>query len=57
MKCRKRSGFEHELDEADEQLATGDYIEYDETTIHELVERDKTRGLERLANERRHGAR
>ncbi|HYL77109.1 MAG TPA: type II toxin-antitoxin system ParD family antitoxin [Bryobacteraceae bacterium] len=45
-----------ELDEADKELATGDYTEYDETTIYELAERVKTRGLERLAKERRHGA-
>jgi Arc/MetJ-type ribon-helix-helix transcriptional regulator len=45
-----------ELDEADKELAAGDYTEYDETTIHELAERVKTRGRERLAEVRRHGA-
>jgi Arc/MetJ-type ribon-helix-helix transcriptional regulator len=40
-----------ELDHADEQLARGDYTEYDENTIHELAERIKIRGQAVLAEE------
>lgn len=42
-----------ELDHAVEQLERGDYTEYDENTLHELAEDIKTRGLARLAEERK----
>jgi len=38
-----------ELDRADDQLACGEFTEYDETGIHDLVERVISRGQERLA--------
>ena len=41
-----------ELDHADEQLARGEYTEYDENTIRDLSERVKVRGQARLAQER-----
>jgi Arc/MetJ-type ribon-helix-helix transcriptional regulator len=44
-----------ELDHADEQLARGDYTEYDENTIHDLAERIKTRGQAVLAEEHKRG--
>lgn len=44
-----------ELDHADEQLARGEYTEYDENTIRDLAERIKTRGRARLAQERKSG--
>jgi len=41
-----------ELDHADEQLARGEFSEYDETTIQGLAEAVKARGRARLAEER-----
>lgn len=45
-----------ELQRADEQLANGEFTEYGENTIGELAERVKSRGLARLAEERRSDA-
>lgn len=41
-----------ELDHADAQLARGEYTEYHENTIGDLVGRVRTRGMQRLAEER-----
>jgi hypothetical protein len=41
-----------EIDHADEQLARGEFTDYDETTISGLAEAVKTRGCLRLAEER-----
>jgi hypothetical protein len=41
-----------EIDHADEQLARGEFTDYDETTISDLAEAVKTRGRLRLAEER-----
>ena len=43
------------LDQADRQLATDQFTEYDETTMHELAERIKTRGAGRIDRERKSG--
>jgi hypothetical protein len=45
-----------DLDHADDQLASGQFTEYDETTICELAERVKTRGAERIDRERNNGS-
>ena len=45
-----------ELQRADEQLTSGEFTEYDESTIGKLAERVKSRGLARLAEERRNDA-
>ena len=45
-----------EVDHADEQLRQGEFTEYDETTIRDLVEGIKARGLARLAAEHKPGA-
>ena len=41
---------------ADEQLARGEYTEYDSSSIHELVDQVASRGMARLAEERRRGS-
>ena len=40
------------IDEADRQIENGEFTEYDENTIQDLVEAVKRRGKERLAAER-----
>jgi Arc/MetJ-type ribon-helix-helix transcriptional regulator len=45
-----------ELNQADEQLASGEYTEYAASTIHELASRVRGRGMTRLAEERRKDA-
>jgi hypothetical protein len=40
------------IDAADAQIDRGQYVEYDENTIHELVKDVHERGLKRLAAER-----
>jgi hypothetical protein len=44
------------LDEAEEQLNRGEFTDYDEQTIRDLVESVKARGQARLAPERDNGA-
>lgn len=46
-----------ELEQADQQLAHGEYSEYHEDTLRNLAERVKTRGRARLAQERKSGTR
>ena len=46
-----------ELDHADAQLACGEFTEYDENGIGDLVERVKTCGQTRLAGESPNGTR
>jgi putative addiction module CopG family antidote len=49
----KLDALRRDLQEADDQLARGEYTEYDENTLHELVDDIRTRGMERLAEERK----
>ena len=46
-----------EVDHADQQLARGEYTEYDTNTISKLADRVKTRGHARLAVDRKSRAR
>ena len=46
-----------ELNHADEQLARGEYTEYDEETLPKLAKRIKTKGRARLAKEQKSGTR
>jgi len=46
-----------ELNHADEQLARGEYTEYDEETLPKLAKRIKTKGRARLAEEQKSGTR
>jgi hypothetical protein len=46
-----------EIDHADEQLANGDYTDYDENTIQRLAEDVITGGMARLAEGRKGSAR
>ena len=45
------------IDHSDEQLARGEYTEYDENTILDLAEDVKRRGMARLAKEHKNGNR
>lgn len=49
--------FRQELDEAEDQLARGEFTDYDETTIQGLADAVKARGRARLAEERSNPAR
>ena len=42
-----------EIDHADEQLARGEYTEYDADNLHELIEDVRISGMKRLAEERK----
>jgi hypothetical protein len=42
------------IDEADRQIENGEFTEYDEDTLQDLVEDVKRRGAALLADERKH---
>jgi putative addiction module CopG family antidote len=48
-----RAEIRADIDAAEAEIDRGDYVEYDENTIHELARDVHERGLKRLAAERK----